>query len=270
MADYDRDDEAQDDVLDLTEADQAPDDTEQQDDDEQGSEDEQIVFEVDGAPVESGTVADNGLVKHLRQQIKDQAARLKQYERPQQPVEVGPKPTLAGCEYDEEAYERELDAWRDRKTEADKAGQQQREAEEANQKRFQDEHAAYQAKKQALGFADMPQAEAAVADALTDWQQNAIIRYAGDPAKVIYALGKSSGKRDELASLTDPIAFAIAVSKLEGNITVSKRPKPPAPEDIARGTARSPGVDKEEARLEKEADRTGDRTALINYRRSKR
>lgn len=268
MADFDRDDEAQDDVLDLTEADQAPEEPEQQDDDQ--GEDEQIVFEVDGASVESEASGDTGLVKHLRQQIRDRDARLKQYERPQQPVEVGPKPTLAGVDYDEEAYERELDAWRDRKSEADKAGQQQREAEEANQKRFQDEHAAYQTKKQALGFADMPQAEAAVADALTDWQQNAIIRYAGDPAKVIYALGKSSGKRDQIASLTDPIAFAIAVSKLEGNITVSKRPKPPAPEEIARGTARSPGVDKEEARLEKEADRTGDRTALINYRRSKR
>lgn len=265
MADFDRDDEPQDDVLDLTEADQVADEPEQQDDDQ--TEDEEIVFEVDGAPVESDASGDTGLVKHLRQQLKEREQRLKQLERPQQPVEVGPKPTLAGVDYDEEAYERELDAWRDRKAEADKAGQQQRETEEANQKRFQDEHAAYTAKKQALGFADMPQAEEAVAAALTEWQQNAIIRYADDAAKVTYALGKSSAKRDHLAAITDPIAFAIAVSKLEGNITVTKRPKPPAPEEIARGTARSAGADKELARLEKEADRTGDRTALIRYRR---
>ena len=93
---------------------QAPAEGEQQEDGEQGSDksgdlDEselEVTFDGEAAPA-SGE-GENGLVKHLREQIRERDKRLAELSKAQpQKIEVGEKPTLAGCDYDEERFDRE-------------------------------------------------------------------------------------------------------------------------------------------------------------------
>jgi hypothetical protein len=99
-------------------------------------------------------------------------------------------------------------------------------------------------------------------------QQAVIVKAAADPALFLYALGKSEAKRAELAKIQDPIKLAAAVARMEGAVKVTTR-KAPAPDRAQRGSAPMPGgADKELEKLEKEADRTGDRTKVIAYKRA--
>jgi hypothetical protein len=105
------------------------------------------------------------------------------------------------------------------------------------------------------------------AGGLNDVQQAVIVKAADNPALVLYSLGKHPAKLAELSQITDPLKMAAAVARLEGGLKVMPKRKPPEPEEIASGTASvSHGKDKELERLEKEAERTGDRTKLIAYK----
>lgn len=270
MADLD------DDTLDLTEELE----TEQGDEEEQEGqaeteggeapedEDEFVSFEGEAAPA-SGE-AETGLVKHLRAQLREKAKEVETLRKSApvpQPVEVGEKPTLAGCDYDEEAYEANLDQWKARKAQAEEqartAEQAQKQAAEAWSAELQGHHE----KKAALKFKDVQEAEEVALASLSQVQQAVIVKAASNSAMVVYALGKHPAKLAEISKITDPIKLAVAVSKLEGKLSVTKRGGPPEPERIARGGAPvAQGKDKELERLEKEADRTGDRTKLIAYR----
>lgn len=270
MADF------EDDTLELTEELEAEQGDEQERQEEQpeteaeeAAEDEEIVsFEGEAAPA-SGE-AETGLVKHLRAQLREKAKEVETLRKsaPQAaPIEVGEKPTLAGCDYDEEAYEAQLDQWKAQKAKADEqarnAHQAQQQAAEAWSRELQGHHE----KKAALKFKDVQEAEDVALASLSDVQQAVIVKATENSAKVIYALGKYPAKLAEISKITDPIKLAVAVSKLEGKMTVTKRGGPPEPERIARGGAPFAGAkDKELERLEKEADRTGDSSRLIAYR----
>jgi len=231
-------------------------------------EDEVVSFEGEAAPA-SGE-AETGLVKHLRAQLREKAKEVETLRKPApvpQPIEVGEKPTLAGCDYDEEAYEAQLDQWKSRKAQAEEqartAEQAQKQAAEAWSAELQGHHE----KKAALKFKDVQEAEEVALASLSQVQQAVIVKAASNSAMVVYALGKHPAKLAEISKITDPIKLAVAVSKLEGKLSVTKRGGPPEPERIARGGAPvAQGKDKELERLEKEADRTGDRTKLIAYR----
>ena len=240
-----------------TEGDEAPED-----------EDEFVSFEGEAAPA-SGE-AETGLVKHLRAQLREKAKEVETLRKSApvpQPVEVGEKPTLAGCDYDEEAYEANLDQWKARKAQAEEqartAEQAQKQAAEAWSAELQGHHE----KKAALKFKDVQEAEEVALASLSQVQQAVIVKAASNSAMVVYALGKHPAKLAEISKITDPIKRAVAVSKLEGKLSVTKRGGPPEPERIARGgTPAAGGKDKELERLEKKADQTGDRSELIRYK----
>lgn len=270
MADID------DDTLELTEELEAREDEEDQDQqaetetdgDEPDDEEEVISFDDEAAPA-SGE-AETGLAKHLREEIRKrdkQIAELRRIAPQPQAIEVGEKPTLAGCDYDEDAYEAALDQWKERKAKAEAQKTEAEQAARQAQDAWAEEVQGHIAKKAALGFKDVQEAEDTALASLSDIQQAVIVKAASNSAMVIYALGKHPAKLAELSKITDPIKLAVAVTKLEGKMSVKKRGGPPEPERIARGSAPvSAGTDKHLERLEKEADRTGDRTKLIAYR----
>lgn len=272
MADF------EDDTLELTEDQIADEADDQQQDaqaetetDESAKDEDELVFEDEASPA-SGE-AETGLVKHLRTQLTEQRKELEQLRKAApaaKAIEVGEKPTLAACEYDEEVFERELDQWKGRKAKAEaqvaEAQQTQQQAAEAWTNELQGHHA----KKAALKFKDVQEAEDLALASLSEVQQAVIVKAAGNSAMVVYALGKHPGKLAEISKITDPIKLAVAVSKMEGKMSV-KRGGPPEPERIARGGAPAAGAkDKELERLEKEADRTGDSSELIAYRAKKK
>lgn len=217
-------------------------------------------------------------VKELRaknreseKELRELRAKLAEKEAANAPAKVE-KPTLAGCDFDEDEYERRLTAWheQDRRAKAEQEAQaeQQRKAQEEYQARL----TAYSAEKSELAAPDYDDAEETARSILSPTQQGMIVHAAASPAKLIYALGKHPAKAKELAAITDPVKFAFAVSKLEDKVSVSTsstRKAPPAPEKRVSGSAPAAvSVDSKLAALEAEADRTGDRSKVIAYKRS--
>lgn len=222
---------------------------------------------------------DTGLVKHLRSELKKRGERLAELERAAPrpaTVEVGEKPTIAGCEYDEDKYEAELDAWKDRKRASETQRGQSEDAQEAERKAWEAELDRVSKEKDALGYADSEEAFATVRAALTTAQQAALIQASdsGNTARVIYALAKSPQKLVELANVavTDMASlakFAAKVAKLEGQLKVVKRRRAPDPERIERGSGKisRDAPNKALEKAEKDAERTGDRTEVIALKR---
>jgi hypothetical protein len=126
----------------------------------------------------------------------------------------------------------------------------------------------YAEQKAKIGVPDYEDAESIVISALNPMQQAVIVKAADNPAAFAYALSKSPSKLTELAKQQDPIKLAVAVAKMEGAVKVVKRKKGPAIDKPVSGSGSMPGgTDKQLEKLEKEAERTGNRTELINYRK---
>ena len=185
------------------------------------------------------------------------------------PVQLGPKPTLDGCEYDSERYEAELAAWFERKRDADQAEQRARDAQEAQERDWRAKLEAYGKAKAELKVRDYDEAEDAVQSLFDVTQQGVMLEGAENPALLVYALGKSPSKAKELAAIKSPVKFAFAIAKLEKELKVSTRTKQaPAPEKTVSGTARISGsVDSNLERLREEAARTGDISKVVAYKR---
>lgn len=185
--------------------------------------------------------------------------------------ELGTKPTLESCDYDEDRFESALDAWKERKRSAEAKEADKRKADEAAQAGWQSRLSAYGESKKALKVADFDDAEAAVTDSLSQIQQAILVKGAENSALLIYALGKNPKMAQELASINDPVQFAFAAARLETKLKVTPRKVAPLPETTVRGSAPVSGaVDSTLARLEAEADKSGDRTKVIAYKRQQR
>lgn len=239
----------------------------------EGEDDEEIVIAFDGEAAPASEERDTDLVKKLRKEIRERDRKLAEYQKSSAPqrIEVGPKPTLAACDYDEDRFEAELDQWKAREAEA-KA--QETAVEEQSRKvseEWQADVQRYRTAQAGLGFKDVQQAEQTVSDVLSETQRAVIVRVADNAAQLEYALAKSPGKLTEISKITDPLKLAAAVAKLEGKLTVTKQRKAPPPETIPAGRGTAVGaVDKQLERLEAEAARTGDRTKVVNYKREQR
>jgi len=214
--------------------------------------------------------------RELNRKLREQEAELKKLKTPQpqqEPAlpEVGPKPTLESSEYDEEAFEIALTKWHDdkRKVEAHKADieRKQQEREKENQQVLE----SYQAAAAKLKVPDFKEAEQLVSMTLSDVQKALILEGATNPATLVYALGTTPEKLKELAAITNPLKFTIAFAKLEEKVKVSKsttsKPGPEGSIPKSGSNSRIGGVDKELERLEAEADKTGDRSKIVAYKR---
>lgn len=271
------DEHAQDDeVLDLEENQIIPDDDEDdtppadedEDDGEVGFADEEVV-----APP-----AENDLVKHLRQQIRDRDKRLAETAKaaPAEPeIVVGEKPTMEDCDWDTERYEKARDAWDDRREAAAKQAAKREQAQAAEQERWAKVAQSYHDKKTALRYPDKEVAEKKVLDTISERTQAIIAMHADNPALLIYAVGKSDTKLAELARIDaegDPFAVVKAVTKMEASL-VSRKPttRPPNPDTPVRGKViAAVGADKQLKKLEEAARASGNRTELIAYKAAQR
>lgn len=237
------------------------------------AEEEFVVQIGDEQPAEAEAAAPPW-VRDLRKQHRELARRNRELEErlaanaaPAAPA-VGTKPTLEGCDYDAERYERDLAAWFDRKRAAD-AEQQRLEQEQRNaQRAWQEKLAAYTAAKATIKAPDYEDAEALVQEQFNVTQQGILLQGLENAALVVYALGKNPKRAKELAAITDPVRFAVAAGKLESQLKVTNRPKPPAPPRTITSTGPVSGaVDSQLERLRAEAERTGDYTRVSQYKR---
>lgn len=124
-----------------------------------------------------------------------------------------------------------------------------------------------------LKVSDYDDASQAFEDTFSIVQQGIVIGGPEDPkasALLRYALGKNPKKAKELAAIKDPVKFAFAVAKLETQLKVTPRKSAPPPDRQVRSSvAGATAVDNQLARLQAEADKTGDRSKVAAYLRQK-
>lgn len=232
---------------------------------------EEIGFEGDE---EEGDDTAPDLPKRLRDEIKkrdrENAAlkkRVAELDQPAARTDPGPRPTRDEFDWDDDAYDKAIDSWNEKRMQA--------QSEQAQPNNLQAE-AQQDVERLTTGIATLAYADAAevvpsAMEALTAEQQFVIASAAKEPAKLIYALGKNPARLKALLDIKNPVKLIAEIARTEMQMTVRSK-SPPAPENVRTGDARSgvAGADKEEARLEKEAEKTGNRTALIKYRKDKK
>ena len=212
-------------------------------------------------------------VKENRE-LKKQLESLKAAPARQEEEAAEPEPSMSDDDisFDEDVFKQKWGEWRLRQ-EAKKreAAERERKKQEEGAKaltEWNEKVAAYEKGKGALKVKDVAEAEADAFEFLSVTQRGIALDATENPALVIYALGKNPKKAQELAAITNPIKFAVALSKLEKDMKVTPKRTAPLPESTVRGNARvSAGVDSTLERLRAEADRTGDRTKVAAYMR---
>lgn len=248
----------------------------QQSDDETQDDDVIVSIGEEAPPQEEQTHAP-GWVKELRKANREKEKRIRELESKlnqtpeRKPVVLGVKPRLEEHDYDADKYEAALTDWFERKRHADTEAQQHQQAEQAQQRAWQDKLDGYGKAKAELRVRDFEDAEAVAQEVFNVTQQGIMLQGADNPALVIYALGKNPKKAADLAKIEDPVKFAFAVAKLEKELKVTNRKAAPAPERTINSTGRVSGaVDSTLERLREEASRTGNMTKVIRYKAQKR
>ena len=253
------------------------DDQQSGDDQNEGDEDEVIVSIGEEAPPPDEHAQAPGWVKELRKANREKEKRIRELEAKltqtseKKPVALGPKPKLEDYEYDADRFETALSDWFERKRHADAEAQKVQQAEQAQQQAWQEKLAGYGKAKAELKVRDFEDAEIVAQELFNVTQQGVVLQGADNPALVIYALGKNPKKAAELAKIEDPVKFAFAVAKLEKELKVTNRKAAPPPERTVQGTGRVSGaVDSTLERLRAEAEKTGNYTKVLQYKRQKR
>lgn len=201
--------------------------------------------------------------RELQKQNEELRAKL-----PKEEETLGPKPTLDQFDYDENQFSEAYDRWMERKAAHDRKNQEKVSQQKREQEDLQTFKDSYAARKEALGVQDFDEAESEVGAILNQTQAGLLMRGADDPAVLVYALSKSPARLMDLAKITDPVKFTVAVAKLEISLATKKTPRP-APE-VRITSERGTGFNASNSQLEKlrdEAARTGDYSKVVAYKK---
>lgn len=220
-------------------------------------------------------------VKDLRKSHREAQKRIKELEAEKAktnpaaaaPV-LGKKPSMSDEEidYDEEKFEAALAGWYDKKREIDQHHAKQQQEQEKAAGEWQERLGAYQKARGEMKVKDFEEAEAVVMDLFDQTQQGLIIDVMDNPAMLIYALGRNRKSAEKLAAITKPTRFLRELSRLEDTkLKVQKGKTAPPPEKTISGTGKVSGsVDSTLERLRAEADKSGDMSKVLAYKRQQR
>jgi hypothetical protein len=232
-----------------------------------------IAFADEGEDVED----DTPVVRRLRDQLRQTQRQLRQVTRaPVQSDDPEPvipaRPSLESVDYDQDKFD-ELSEKREKAILERAAWERRNEDRERDRKRQEEDQVKHiEQQKRSLGVSDYDARAEAVRERLTDAQMAVLLNGADNAVKLIYALGRSDIKLSELASIDNLAKFAARVGQLERDIKVTKK-QPPAPQSRVRGATASTAVTSDAKyleQLEREADRTGDRSKIVAYNRQLR
>lgn len=210
--------------------------------------------------------------KQAQQRIRDLEQKLQANNPTPEQVKLGPKPKLDQFDYDEQKFESALSKWYETKSQVEEQQARVKQAEQQKAQAWQAELDSYEEKKAALKVKDFEEAESFVTDTLSQTQQAIVVKGAENAALVFYALGKNPKKAAELAEITDPVKFSFQVAKLEKDLKVSNKRRPPPPERKLTGNGGKPSgaIDSTLERLREEARKTGNYTKVAEYKRRKK
>lgn len=203
-------------------------------------------------------------VKQVRQEnreLKRQLRERQQQEQPQQQA-LREKPTLEAYDYDAEAFEQDLEQWYGERQQYEQQAQQERQKYQQYDERYKSDVDDVRAR-----VADYDDIEQTIVDVLPPARQAMLKIACKNPARMVVALGNSPSKLDELSKLND-VEFAFRLGQLEMQMaqTKSRNPNKPKPKshELSGGAG---GGDTKLAKLEAAADKTGDRSAVVAYKK---
>lgn len=214
-------------------------------------------------------------VRLLREELKATKRRLKEIEAAtaaqEQAKEAPPatKPTIADAGYDDDKLVELVEAWTRGEMAREAKAKAEAEKRKADEDAYQASLTAYVEKKKALTVPDYADAEDAVRSALSPAQQSIIVANLLDPAKFVYALGKSPAKLAELAAMTRLDQFTAAAVRMEATVKVEQRKTPP-PETKLPGSAAGGNATSSAnlTAMKQKAEATGDYTAYFAAKRA--
>lgn len=249
-------------------------------DDKTKSEDETFSIDLTQAspaeaddPEESSTVkkmraelrASNKRERELKKQVKAQEKKAIASQLPK----LGPEPKLEDFDYDEGDFKKAFLEYGEVKRAHDAKAEQLKKKAQSQNEAYQKRLSSYIDAKQSLAVDDMDDAEDAVRAAIDPTRQGVLITAAQKPAVFILALGRNPKALERLKAIDDPIVFAAEVARMEGKLNVTSKPKtvPERRVETSGGGALTGSSAKQLEQLEKEADRTGDRTKVARFKR---
>lgn len=257
----------------------------QDDQEKQGEDEGELEIVVDGAkpPPEQPKEAAAPWVKELRKEHRELKTKLAEAERklqsqaqPEKAADPGQEPTLENSGWDEAALKQRHAKWLEatarKKADDDRAAQQAA----ASQTAFQSKFSAYAQSRETLvkRIPDYVDREAVVTAKLDKPRQQALIHYAEDPAKVVYALAQDPDLLEDLSKEADLGRLVAKIAKLEAKVTTRKKAQSPPPERPVRGSGAPAGADSQLEKLRAHAEKTKNYEALLAYkdklRRAKR
>lgn len=215
---------------------------------------------------------------NLRQKIKEakelerkaRAAEAALAARDAKPkIEEKPYPKPIDYGYDDALHEAAVLEWTESQAAVKAEKARQAEADKAAQEEYAKRVETYAEGKRALRVSDYDSAEAAVMADMTAEQQQMILRNAADPAKLVYALGRSPKARAELAGIKEWDRFAFRLAKIEGEIKVTQKTPPPVETRLSGGAGAGASGGSLAAQLkeaERRAEINGIRTEVIRIK----
>ena len=204
-------------------------------------------------------------VKKVREENRELKRQLKQRESQQFEQQVlREKPTLDDHDYDSDAFEQDYAQWLQEKQQVDAQVH-------AERQKYQQYHERYKADVDAIKAKapDYDEVELSVVNVLSEQKQGLLQMLVDNPAKVVYALGKNSPAQLDRLSKLDDIQFAKQIVLMEQQMsskTKSRNQNKPKPKTHELEGAAG-GADTRLAKLEAEADRTGDRSKVAAYKK---
>lgn len=240
-------------------------------------EEEDVVYFGDKPPeVEVEQHSNPELVTELRGLLREQKRENKKLRKAQvKPEETAPlraRPTLKDLDYNEDKYDKDLDAWYGEKAAHDQTeATAKAEADERNNA-FQERRGQYEESRKSFDPSKIADAESIVMEKFSPMQQDVLVEALGErAAPLIVGLSSSTKHLDELASEKSLIRFAVKLARLEADMKVAPRKRPKtSPETRVTGSAPSQAGDTTLEKLRDEAARTGDSTKVLAYKRQQR
>lgn len=220
--------------------------------------------------------------KDLKRQTRDLVDKNRQLEAQLAAAKPAPAAVDVGKEPDPADYEMwepeqaakfkaDLLSWTQRKAQADADKASRERAEQEQNQRWQTRLS--DVDKAAAPLKNAQAANETFNDTFSVLQKGIILGGPDDAktsAWLRHALGSNPTKAKELAKIQDPVKFAFAIAKLEGQLKVTTRKPAPAPDTVVRSGS-GKGVVATENQLEKlreEARKTGDYSKVTAHKRA--
>lgn len=183
--------------------------------------------------------------RELKRQLEEITAKQTQEPAVNRNDEIPQKPTLESCDWSEEAYEKALTDWYEKKSRADQSKKakekEQLDYKEKILKRLED----HKQRASKLPVKDYAEMEEIVTNEVPIIHQEILLRAADEGTELIaYALGKNKELRQRLTAEKDPIRAAFLLGQLSQKVKLAPKPKKaPKPEPEVKGGAGSVTTD---------------------------